>query len=162
MQTAPHAATILVADDDGDTRVICGALLRMRGHRVVEARDGVQCLHLAQSVPVDVVALDLRMPRLDGFSAAVQLRAHSDTRHLPLLVVTALADPASRQRALAVGADEVLVKPLGSEDFLAGVERLMARSRGAWRRGEALRREGATLREAGAALRRRATAQVAA
>lgn len=153
MQTALRTATILVADDDRDTRVICGALLRMRGHRVVEATDGVQCLHLAQSLPVDAVALDLRMPRLDGFGAAVQLRAHPDTRHVPLLVVTALADAASVARARSCGADEVLVKPVGSGDFLAGVEGLLARIRGTHNRGAALRAEGAALRERAAAQR---------
>lgn len=153
MPAALQTATILVADDDRDTRVICGALLRMRGHRVVEAHDGVQCLHLAQSVPVDLVALDLRMPRLDGFGAAVQLRAHPDTRHLPLLVVTALADPASRERALSCGADEVLVKPVGSGDFLAGVEGLVARIRDTRERGAALRAEGAALQRRAAAQR---------
>lgn len=153
MQNAVHTATILLADDDRDTRVICGELLRMRGHRVVEALDGVQCLHLAQSVPVDLVTLDLRMPRLDGFSAATQLRAHPDTRHLPLLVVTALADTASRERALSCGADEVMVKPLGSQDFLAGVEGLMERIRGSRERGAALRAEGSALRRRAAAQR---------
>lgn len=148
----PAPASIVLADDDPDTRFICGTLLRARGHHVVEARDGEECVALADGAGVELVALDLRMPRLDGFAAALRLRTDPATWHLPLLAVTALADAASRARALECGVDDVLVKPIGARDFLAGVETLVAAGRRA-------REHGTSLRTVSAALRRRAVAR---
>lgn len=152
MQPSPRPVTVLLVDDDHDTRVICGALLRARGHGVVEAAGGEECLHLARTAEVELVALDLRMPGVDGFAAATRLRADPVTRHLPLLALTALADAGSRARALESGVDEVLVKPVTSTEFLVGVETLAARSRTA-------RERASTLCDRGAALRDRAAVQ---
>jgi DNA-binding response OmpR family regulator len=123
-----NPAVLIIADDDEDSRDMFRTLMSMRGHRVLEARDGHECLELARRGEAQLVVLDLRMPGLDGFAVAERLRAEDRTAGLALLAVTALADGDARDRALACGCDEVLVKPLPPRELLECVEALLVRA----------------------------------
>jgi CheY-like chemotaxis protein len=127
--TTAHPGVLLIADDDEDMRVMFRTLMGARGHQVVEACDGPQCVSLARSAMPDLIVLDLRMPGLDGFGVAASLRADPATLSLPLLAVTALADADARRRALEAGCDAVLVKPFSPRALLAQVELLLERAR---------------------------------
>ena len=104
--------TILVAEDDGDIRLMMTTLLGMKGYRVVEARDGQETLDVAQKERPDVVLMDLQLPRLNGFAVARFMRQSDALRRTPIVVVSA-HDPAKhRNLALAAGCNAYVQKPI--------------------------------------------------
>ena len=129
------ASTVLIADDDADSRTIVRALLEFQGREVVEAEDGTQCLGAVRKHCPDVIVLDLVMPRMDGWRVAAALRADPATRSIPILALTAAALPRDRERALAAGCDRVLHKPISLGELSSVIDELFqlgtrARSRG--------------------------------
>lgn len=135
LSIAPDRRTILVADDDPDSRFIARTILEARGHSVLEAANGRDCVELAREARPDLVVLDLLMPVLDGFGVAALLRAHPETAVVPILAATALARRADRQRALRAGCDQVIVKPFSPMKLAIRVEEMLYRTEQA--RGQA-------------------------
>ncbi|MEO5368922.1 MAG: response regulator [Magnetococcus sp. DMHC-1] len=103
---------ILVADDDPDMRLLYDKHLHDMGYTVVLMSDGVDALALFDLHRPDLVILDADMPQMDGFSACIALRKRLGEETLPILVVTALADDASVDRAFAAGANDYITKPI--------------------------------------------------
>lgn len=122
-------ARILVVDDEADIAGILGALLRRAGHEVRAAGDGLEALEMIGREPPDLVLLDVRMPRLDGLETLRRLRHAPGTARLPVIVLTANAEPADQARALAAGADACVAKPFEAADVLARVRALLERRR---------------------------------
>ena len=118
------AASILIADDYEDNRELLRLMLEAVGYRVREARNGRECVSMAQAEPPDILLVDLSMPVLDGWGALRELRADERTTHLPCVAVTAFADP-TRERALEAGFDAYLSKPFKGKELLETVERLL-------------------------------------
>jgi CheY-like chemotaxis protein len=103
---------VLVADDVPDCADSLALLLRLDGHEVEVARDGLVAVELARQRLPDVALLDLQMPGLNGLVACQQIKALAQGR-LPLVcAVTGYGDAAARQRAEAAGFDRYLVKPV--------------------------------------------------
>ena len=121
-------ASILIADDYEDNRELLRLMLEIYGHEVREARNGQECVRLAQLEPPDLLLIDLSMPVLDGWGTLEQLRADERTRHIPCIAVTAFAD-SDRERALRVGFDAYLSKPFRGKELISMVDRLLAASR---------------------------------
>ena len=103
--------TILVVDDDEANRDVLGRRLQRLGYGVIEARDGVEALERMADGGIDLVLLDVMMPRLDGF--AVLERHHDDPaiRDIPVIMISALDDMASVVRCIEAGAEDYLPKP---------------------------------------------------
>ncbi len=118
------ASTVLIADDDVDSRAIVRALLEFQGREVVEAADGPECLGAARTHRPDVIVLDLIMPRLDGWHVAAALRADPTTKSIPILALTAAALPHDHERALAAGCDRVLNKPISLGELASVIDDL--------------------------------------
>ncbi len=118
------ASTVLIADDDADSRAIVRALLEFQGRDVLEASDGAGCLGAARALCPDVIVLDLIMPGMDGWHAAAALRADPRTRAIPILALTAAALPDDRARALAAGCDRVLSKPIALGELASVIDEL--------------------------------------
>ena len=115
-----EAATVLVAEDDEDIRLMMVTLLRMKGYETAEARDGQETLDVARGLSPDVILMDLQLPRLNGFAVARFLRQTESLRHVPIIVVSA-HDPAKhRNLALAAGCDAYVQKPIDF-DSLDGI-----------------------------------------
>lgn len=106
-----RAATILIVDDDDDIRAFVRAVLEADGHRVLDAATGVEALGHVEVHRPDLVLLDVMMPSMDGFAVARALKARPGP-FTPVILLTAMDDPASRARGIAAGADEVLGKPV--------------------------------------------------
>jgi CheY-like chemotaxis protein len=119
-------ASILIADDYEDNRELLRLMLEVIGYRIREARDGRECVSMAQAEPPDLLLVDLSMPGLDGWGVLRELRADERTRHIPCVAVTAFADPA-RDRAFAAGFDAYLSKPFKSKELIDTVESMLAR-----------------------------------
>jgi two-component system cell cycle response regulator DivK len=118
-------ASILIADDYADNRELLRLMLEIAGHRVREARDGRECVGLAQLELPDLFLIDLSMPVLDGWGTLGELRADARTRSIPCVAITAFAD-SERERALQSGFDAYLSKPFRGQELIATVERLLA------------------------------------
>jgi response regulator RpfG family c-di-GMP phosphodiesterase len=104
--------TILIVDDNASAVAALEALLAPLGHRILVARDGEQALATAQAERPDMMLLDVMMPGLNGFQVCQAIRAHPDTRDLPVVLITALQDQDSRIEGLRAGADDFLSKPV--------------------------------------------------
>lgn len=116
--------SILIADDYDDNRELLRLMLEVMGYRISEARNGRECVLMAQTEPPDLILLDLSMPILDGWGVLKELRADERTQSVPCVAVTAFADP-TRERALAAGFDAYLSKPFKAKELVDTVERLL-------------------------------------
>ena len=116
--------TILIADDSENCREIARTALEHAGHRVVEARDGVEALTVASEVQPDLIILDLRMPGLTGLEAMARLR-NGPAFATPVIAATAFAMEGDSERALAAGFTAYLTKPFRLDELRALVARLL-------------------------------------
>src|SRR5918998_1876033 len=107
--------TVLVVDDNDDTRRVVRWMLEQKGYAVIEAADGQQAVAAAVSHRPDLILMDLIMPVVDGFDAVRQVREHEELRGVPVIAMTARDAAASRDRAEDIGFNQYLSKPL---DFL--------------------------------------------
>jgi DNA-binding response OmpR family regulator len=132
---------ILVIEDDADIRSICEHIFTWAGHQVAVALDGAQGLELVESFEPDVIALDIMMPGIDGFSVLAALRGSATTRAIPVVIVSARTLNADRLRAFEAGADDYVSKPFDPNVLLRVLERVCQGSpeeRAAWRREKML------------------------
>jgi signal transduction histidine kinase len=112
---------ILVVDDQEPNLRVVGALLTRAGFDVVPAMSGPEALERLQASPPDCVLLDMRMPGMDGFAVLEKLRADPETRHLPVVFLTAETDREVLVRAFEAGAVDYITKPFVAEELLARV-----------------------------------------
>lgn len=118
-------AHILIADDYDDNRELLCLLLGLEGYIVREARNGRECLAMAQSQRPDLALIDLSMPVLDGLATLRELRSDERTHSIPCIALTAFAADSDRQRALEAGFDAYLSKPFNSRELISSVRRLI-------------------------------------
>jgi len=115
----PGKRLVLVAEDDPDMRRLVATLLRMAGHRVVEASDGTEVLSHIGSAPIDVIVSDINMPGLSGLDLIAALR--EARRRTPVVLITAFGTDEMRTIAADLGAVAVLDKPFAPEDLRTAV-----------------------------------------
>lgn len=113
---------ILVIEDYSDTRAVLSSLLRAKGYKVIEARDGKEGLRQANRVTPDLILMDLAMPEMDGVAAARHLRERHTLARIPIFVMTAYATADVKQDAIAAGCAEVFAKPLDVESLLGKIK----------------------------------------
>ena len=140
-------ARILVVDDVPANIRLLEAKLTAEYYQVATAADGFEALRLAHAWQPDLILLDVMMPGMDGYEACRRLNDDPDTRHIPVVMVTALGDASERVRGLDAGADDFLTKPVEYDTLLARVRGLVRLKRllDEWRaRGETARALGLT------------------
>ncbi|MCW0216065.1 MAG: response regulator [Pseudonocardia sp.] len=116
----PH---LLVADDVPVLRKLIAEALGTRGFDVTAVADGLAALNAYGAIRPDLVLTDLQMPRLDGFGLARALRGRGE--RVPILMLTARDDTATRRTAVAVGVDDLLIKPFGLAELAGRVRRAL-------------------------------------
>ncbi len=118
---------ILVVDDDpAILRLVC-TNLKARGYTVSTAMDGEEALKAVESDFVDLIVLDIMMPRLDGVEVCRRVREWSD---MPILVLSARGDEKDKVKCLELGADDYLTKPFGIAELMARVKTALRHSNG--------------------------------
>ncbi len=137
------SATILIADDYEDNLELLRLLLANAGYQVKEARNGQECLSLAQAQRPDLIMIDLSMPVLDGWEVFRHLKADALTAAIPCVAVTAYGE-ADRDHALKTGFDGYLSKPFRGAELLETVSRLLSAAGSKAVLGESLTRPAAT------------------
>lgn len=120
-----HQGTILVADDNESTRELLSSLLTDEGYQVACVADGQQALERVSAGSIDVVVLDVVMPRKTGFDACLAIKSNPETRLIPVLLLTSLNSDNDRIRGIMCGADDFLSKPLNKHELLARVYSLV-------------------------------------
>jgi CheY-like chemotaxis protein len=109
---------VVVADDDHDSADSLAVLLRLNGHEVWTAYDGQEAVDVAARSSPDVVLLDIGMPRLNGYQAAIQLRACLEGR-VCLVALTGWGEDGDKQQAARAGFDHYLTKPIDLDRLVA-------------------------------------------
>lgn len=123
-----RAASILLVEDNEDNRIVYSTILEHAGHRVIEATDGEAGVALARSERPDLILMDVSIPLLDGWEATRILKADPETRHIPIVALTAHALEEDRAKAREVGCDGYIAKPAEPRVVLAQVEEYLARA----------------------------------
>jgi CheY-like chemotaxis protein len=119
---------VLVADDDPQMRRLIRSILERDGFEVTEAADGLDALESVESRPVDLMILDIDMPRLDGLGVLEELRARVSTSSVPVIVLTARTDD-TESRVLDLGAQDFLSKPVQPQSLQARVKAVLRRTK---------------------------------
>lgn len=118
---------ILVVEDDDNSRKLMETVLSQGGYEPILARDGVEALELLDRKHVDLIVLDIMMPRMDGYDFTRTLRESGCD--IPILMVTAKEKPADKHRGFLTGTDDYMVKPVDEEEMLLRIAALLRRAR---------------------------------
>ncbi|MCZ7583813.1 MAG: two-component system response regulator [Deltaproteobacteria bacterium] len=116
---------ILVIDDEAQNRRVLEAILVSQGYEVIAAERGEEGLEAARGTDPDIVLLDIMMPGLDGYDVLAALKEDDRTRHVPVVMVTALTQVEDRVRALDAGADDFMSKPVDKTEVRARIRSLL-------------------------------------
>jgi two-component system cell cycle response regulator DivK len=121
---------ILYIEDHPAQRDIMAQMLELSGYEVAVASDGIDGLEQVRSWKPDLVLMDLRMPRMDGFEAIRELRKDPTTADIPVIAISAWASAKHKERALEAGANEHFTKPVDLTRLLDTINRLLAGKKG--------------------------------
>ncbi|MCQ2495398.1 MAG: response regulator transcription factor [Lachnospiraceae bacterium] len=118
---------ILVVDDDKNTRKLIEAVLRNEHYNVFTAENGEEALELTDREHIDLVVLDIMMPKMDGYEFTKLLRESNN--QLPILMASAKQLPADKHMAFMVGTDDYITKPIDQTEMLLRIKALLRRAK---------------------------------
>ena len=118
-------ARILYIEDNEDNVYMLARRLRRKGYEVVVASDGEKGVEMARADAPSLILMDLSLPVLDGWAATRELKAAPETRHVPVIALSAHAMEGDRESALAAGCDDYDTKPVEFERLMAKIEALL-------------------------------------
>ncbi len=117
---------ILVVEDDKSTARLMKAILKHAGYEVHSAENGIKALELTDTQHIDLIVLDVMMPKMDGYEFTECLRSCGD--NTPILMVTAKQLPEEKCKGFLVGTDDYMVKPVNEDEMLLRIKALLRRS----------------------------------
>ena len=120
---------ILVVEDDVNTRKLMQAVLSQNGYEPVPAADGVEALDILDKKHIDLILLDIMMPRMDGYEFTEIIRGNQMLRDIPILMVTARETPADKRKGFLIGTNDYMVKPVDEDEMILRIAALLRRSR---------------------------------
>jgi len=121
--------TILLVEDNEQSRYLAKFLLQRHGFEIVDAPDGKSALAAATASVPTAILLDIHLPGMDGHAVARALRAAPALAGVPIIAVTSYAMAGDRDKALAAGCDGYLEKPIDPATFVAEIEKILAEPR---------------------------------
>ncbi|MGF9696893.1 MULTISPECIES: response regulator transcription factor [Paenibacillus] len=116
--------TVLVVDDESEIRDIIHVYLRNEGYQVIEAADGEEALKAIQTSSIQLVILDIMMPKMDGIKTCLKIREISNT---PIIMLSAKEEDIDKITGLTTGADDYMIKPFNPLELLARVKAQLRR-----------------------------------
>ena len=132
MNTSAKKPRLLLIEDDPDTRQIYKDVLDLEGFQVLLAEDGEKGLSCAQETLPDIILLDLMLPKISGFDVLRRLRDAEETRRIPVMIFSARAEIADRERAAALGVTEYTMKAVNPpKQVVSRLRSLLSRVRSA-------------------------------
>ena len=117
-------AKILVCDDDKEIVEAIEIYLTQDGHQVLEAYDGIEAVEILKKESVDLLIMDIMMPRLDGIRATLKIREYSS---IPIIILSAKSEDADKILGLNIGADDYVTKPFNPLELVARVKSQLRR-----------------------------------
>ena len=123
-----HRPLIVIAEDEPDTAHLLDYRLKRSGLQTVIAPDGLTALNEAFERKPDLLILDLMLPTMHGLEVCRLLKSSPDTKHIPILLLTALASPADKLKGFGRGADDYMTKPFEMSELIARVFALLRRT----------------------------------
>lgn len=118
---------IMVVEDDTNSRKLMCTVLGQYGYNTIPATDGVDALGMLEKKHVDLIVLDIMMPRMDGFEFTQILRQSGC--NIPILMVTAKQSPVDKRKGFIIGTDDYMTKPIDEEEMVLRVGALLRRSK---------------------------------
>lgn len=118
---------VLVIEDEPENQLVIRMILETEGFDVVQVEDGHHGFDAARAEQPDLILLDVMMPDINGFDVFGQLRHSTDTQHIPVIMLTALAQRWDVERAVRVGVDDYVMKPFEPDDLLASIQAALCR-----------------------------------
>lgn len=115
---------ILVADDDKEIASAIGKLLSIEGYDIIEAYNGLEALDALVSNNVQLILLDIMMPKLDGLSTMLKIR---EKKNIPIIILSAKSEDSDKILGLSMGADDYVTKPFNSQELVARVKSQLRR-----------------------------------
>jgi len=119
---------ILVVDDEIYIVHILDFSLGMEGYEVVTALDGEQALEKLQSERPDLIVLDIMMPKLDGYEVCKAIKSNSQTRHIPVILLSAKGRNVDQKMGFDVGADDYITKPFSPRKLVERINQLLGQA----------------------------------
>jgi len=121
--------TVLVVEDEEALSMLLQYNLEKEGYNVVATADGEEAAMLVREMEPDLVLLDWMLPSLSGIELCRRLRSRSETRNLPIVMITARGEEADRIRGLDTGADDYITKPFSTTELMARIRAVLRRIR---------------------------------
>jgi CheY-like chemotaxis protein len=115
-------ATVLMADDNPEMRLLLTGMLQQQGHMVIEAADGDDLLYWAMEENPDVILVDLQMPKMGEFQVLETLKADDKSKDIPVIVISASQAPEDISRAHQLGAHGYIPKPWSAHDLASRID----------------------------------------
>ena len=115
---------VLIVDDEARIRSIIKKYAEFEGHKVSEAADGMEAVHLCRSQTFDIVIMDIMMPELDGFSACREIRKKSA---VPIIMLSARGEEYDKINGFELGIDDYVVKPFSPKELMLRIEAILKR-----------------------------------
>lgn len=119
-------AKILIIEDEKDIRQLITFTLQYAGYQVVAGKDGEEALELVRKEKPDLVLMDVRMPKMDGYAACRIIKADKDTKHIPVAFLSAKGQDAEIEKGFEVGASDYLLKPFTPTELIDRVKSMLA------------------------------------
>jgi len=116
---------ILLIEDNEMNRDMLSQRLKRKGYEIVLAEDGQSGVEMAQANAPDLILMDMSLPVMDGWEATRMLKANPQTRHVPIIALTAHAMAGDRAHAIETGCDDYDIKPIDFPRLLAKIEALL-------------------------------------
>ena len=108
---------ILVVEDNMDNMTLISDVLQSLNYEVIQATDGEQGIKKTEEEKPDLILMDLSLPRMDGWTATKHIKANPELQHIPVIALTAHAMVGDRERALEVGCDDYISKPINLKEL---------------------------------------------
>lgn len=118
---------IMIVEDDANQRKLMAAVLEQYGYNVIQAFDGIDALDQLDKKHIDLIILDIMMPRMDGFEFTSTLRQSGC--NIPILMISAKQSPIDKRKGFIIGTDDYMTKPVDEEEMVLRVGALLRRSR---------------------------------
>ena len=122
-------STILIVEDNEKNMKLVRDILQFKGHRTLEAVNGLDGVRLAREEKPDLVLMDIQLPDIDGITALARIRENAALDAVPVLAVSASVMPDEQQKIVTSGFDAFITKPINLKQFLDTVKRFLAQGR---------------------------------
>ncbi|MEJ5166566.1 MAG: response regulator [Thermoanaerobaculia bacterium] len=116
-------AKVLIVEDNESNLYMMRFILLKLGHQIVEARDGLMGLKMAEEEKPDLILMDIQLPLMDGYTLTRKIREREDLKNIPIIAVTSYAMVGDREKAIEAGCTAYVEKPINPEKFIEEVKK---------------------------------------